>query len=426
MNIKHQKAVVVGLTVLFSTNSFAAVEYLNLDECFQAAITRTESIANQDELIIQAQEKYRQAIGSILPNISGVGTYFQQETPSANSQASTISPGSQTTTKLTATQYLFQGTKEYAALRQTKTQIKAQEETKKQALLALYESTAQSYYAVLSAEKGADDLRSEIPLYEKWIKQLQQWIQIGRSRAPDVLTIQATLAQLKAQLETQILAVETNREAFAFITGLPANTVVEDDVNLDRPILQLPDALGVIDRRPEITSQKLNIEAAEDSVDIAKGGHLPTLGLSGDYYFQRPGVEPGLNWDFELTLTIPIYQGGVISSQVRQAASVEHQAELTLNTNRRQVDQSIRTLYASAIQDRAQVAALTLAKETAYKSYQAQEHDYKLGLVTNIDVLTALTTFAQSEQALDVARFTAQYDYSRLLAETGQVHSLLY
>jgi outer membrane protein TolC len=153
MNIKHQKAVVVGLTVLFSTNSFAAVEYLNLDECFQAAITRTESIANQDELIIQAQEKYRQAIGSILPNISGVGTYFQQETPSANSQASTISPGSQTTTKLTATQYLFQGTKEYAALRQTKTQIKAQEETKKQALLALYESTAQSYYAVLSAEK---------------------------------------------------------------------------------------------------------------------------------------------------------------------------------------------------------------------------------------------------------------------------------
>jgi outer membrane protein len=426
MKNKCFKAVIIGLPVLLSINAFGSVEKLSLDDCFQAAIKRTESIANQDELIIQAQERYRQAIGSILPNISGVGTYFQQQTPSANSQASTISPGSQTTTKLTATQYLFQGTKEYAGLRQTKDLIRAQEDLKKAALLQLYESTAQSYYAVLSADKGADDLRSEIPLYEKWIKQLRQWIQIGRSREPDVLTIEATLSQLKAQLETQILAVQTNRQAFEFITGLPADTVVNDDVDLNRPILQLPDALGVVDRRPEITSQKINIEAAEEGVNIAKGGHLPTLGLAGDYYFNRPGVENGLNWDFELTLTIPIYQGGVISSQVRQAASVARQAELSLDTNQRQVNQSIRTLYASAIQDRAQVTALASAKEIAYRDYQEQEHDYKLGLVTNIDVLTALTTFAQTEQALDVARFTAQYDYSRFLVETGQVQTVKY
>jgi outer membrane protein len=412
------------LCCLFSICAQADVpsNAMSLDEAFQSAIKRTESIKNQDELIVQAEEKYKQAIGSILPTVQGLGTYFQQQTPP---QYANLSANRQATAQLQAHQYLFQGTKEYAGLRQTKDTIHEQEDLKKQALLQLYESTAQAYYSVLSADKGIEDLKSEIPLYEKWIKQLRQWIQIGRSREPDVLTIEASMAQLQAQLQQEILLAQTNREAFMFITGLPENTVVINDVNLEQPILQLPDALGAIDRRPEITSQKLAIEAAEEGVNIAKGGHLPTLDITGDYYFNRPnGIDQGVNWDFQLNLVIPIFAGGVIQSQVRAAASQERQAELTLDTNHRQVNQSIKTIYDSAIQDREQVKALVLAKEVSFKNYQAQEHDYKLGLVTNIDVLTALTTFAQSEQALDTARFTAQYDYSRLIVETGQLPTL--
>ena len=101
--------------IILSFNVFAdiapAPHSYGLDDCFQASIRRSEAIANQDELILQAEEKYKQAIGSILPNISGVGTYYQQQNPN-NALGTSISPGNQTTAKLTGTQYLFQGLRE--------------------------------------------------------------------------------------------------------------------------------------------------------------------------------------------------------------------------------------------------------------------------------------------------------------------------
>ena len=414
--------------IILSLNVFADVVPVphgyGLDDCFQASIRRSETIANQDELILQAEEKYKQAIGSVLPNISGVGTYYQQQAPN-NALGTSISPSNQTTAKLTATQYLFQGLREYATFRQDKLLKSAQEDSKKQALLALFESAAQSYYSVLSAERQVTDIRSEMPYYNQWITELRNRIAIGRSQQQEVLTVQAQVATLQALLESSLLAIQVNREAFAFITGLPSDAALVDHVDLTQPILNLPDALGIIPRRPEVTGQVLTREAAEEGVTIAQGGHLPTVGLTGDYYFTRPqGYSNGINWDFQFTLTIPIYEGGVVHSQVRAAASQERQAELTLSLNKRTIDQNIRTIYASAVSDRAQVTALTLAKEISYKDYEAEKRDYRLGLVANIDVLQALTTFQEAERSMDVAKYTAMYDYARLQAETGKVQGV--
>ena len=116
----------------------------------------------------------------------------------------------------------------------------------------------------------------------------------------------------------------------------------------------------------------------------------------------------------------------MISSQVRAAASQERQSELTLSLNKRTIDQNIRTIYASAVSDRAQFKAPKLAKEVSYKDYEAEKRDYRLGLVANIDVLQALTTFQEAERAMDVARYTAMYDYGRLQAETGKVSGIVF
>jgi outer membrane protein len=432
MTPRLKKQLVLGFAgiSIFAASGFADVapaqHLYGLDECFDASIRRSETIGSDDELIIQAEERYKQAIGSVLPAISGVGSYFQQQSPN-NDLGNSISPNKQTTAKLTGTQYLFQGLREYATLRQDKLLKSAQEDTKKQALIALFESASQSYYAVLSAEKQVADIRSEMPYYNQWIAELRNRIAIGRSQQQEILTVQAQVASLQATLETSLLAIQVNREAFSFITGLPQDTPLVDHVDLEKPILNLPDALQVIPKRPEVTGQISTRDAAEEAVKVAWGGNLPTVGLTGDYYFTRPqGYSNNINWDFQFTLTIPIYQGGVIQSQVRTAASQERQAELTLSLNKRTIDQNIRTIYASAVSDRAQVRALKLAKEVSYKDYEAEKRDYRLGLVANIDVIQALTTFQEAERAMDVARYTAMYDYARLQAETGKISGILF
>ncbi len=121
-------------------------------------------------------------------------------------------------------------------------------------------------------------------------------------------------------------------------------------------------------------------------------------------------------WDVQLVLSIPIYSGGVFQSRVREADSQRTQAELGASQIRRQAEQEIRSVYQSVGFDRAQLSALETATDAARKNYEAQLRDYRLGLVTNLDVLQALTTYQENLRALDRARYATKLDYIRLQA----------
>src|SRR4051812_41327355 len=87
-----------------------------LEQSFQSALTRNETIGEQLESVVQAEERYRLAVGSVLPQISAVGSFLQQQ----DVGQSNLSPASQPLLKIMANQALFRGMREYAALRQTK------------------------------------------------------------------------------------------------------------------------------------------------------------------------------------------------------------------------------------------------------------------------------------------------------------------
>src|SRR4051794_24108516 len=58
---------------------------LTLEDCYAAAVKRSELIGNQVELIVQAEETFRQAYGSILPSINGSASRTWQEPVSSGS-----------------------------------------------------------------------------------------------------------------------------------------------------------------------------------------------------------------------------------------------------------------------------------------------------------------------------------------------------
>ena len=131
------------------------------------------------------------------------------------------------------------------------------------------------------------------------------------------------------------------------------------------------------------------------------------------------GSLENVDWDVQLALTIPLYAGGSLQSRVREAVSQSTQAELGASQARRQAEQEIRSVYQSVTFDRSRLEALEKATEAARKNYEVQRHDYRLGLVTNLDVLQAMTVFQENQRALDRARYTAKLDY--LLLEAAAV-----
>ena len=399
---------------------------LSLDEVFAAALQRSEVIATQTELIRQAEEHYRQAGGALLPTVSGVVTHTWQEgLPASVTSTTPTNLSYQPVSKVNATQPLFRGFREFAGLRQTRDLVGAQNEDYQNARVLLFKDVVQNYYGVLTLEQDLRNLDEEIRQNVDREQDIGKRVRIGRSRPAELLNVQATISTLRAQVEQVNTQLRVARETFAFLTGLDASAPLRDSETVAESFEPLPGYLAAVDQRPDVLASQQRLVAARENVKVAQGAHLPSVDLSGNYYLDRPGYLSDVNWDVTLALTLPIYSGGTMQSKVREAVSQRTQAELTVSQTRRQAEQEVRSLYQSVRLDRAQVEALDKATDAARKSFEAQSKEYRLGLVTNLDVLQALTAFQENQRALDRARFTLKTDYLTLQAVTNRREGLV-
>jgi outer membrane protein len=119
-------------------------------------------------------------------------------------------------------------------------------------------------------------------------------------------------------------------------------------------------------------------------------------------------------------MTLPIFNGGIIQSQVRQAESVSRQYRLLLSQTRRVGEQEIHTFFDALVADRLRFLKLKELVQISKKNYETQTDYYRHGLVTNLDVLQAITTYQDSQRQLDHQKQTVRMDLVKLQAAVGE------
>jgi len=229
-----------------------AEEPLTLKDCFKAALKRSEVLATQQELIVQAEETYHQAWGAIMPTINGTYSYFHQNAPGFTSSGNTASSAGQQTLAVTADQPLFRGFSDFAAVHEEKAFLKAQQQALAWAGMQLYSDVASAFYTRLAVQKDLNVLDNELQLYEQRIKELQDRLKIGRSRITELLTIQSAQAILKAQREQVFGQLDVAREVLAFLTGLDQDIILDDTDDVPAGIGSLESYQSQVKARPDI------------------------------------------------------------------------------------------------------------------------------------------------------------------------------
>jgi outer membrane protein len=411
-------AISIGILMLGFHTRLAALpespEGKTFEDCYKAALKRSELVAQQAELIRQAEDNYKALIGSIIPNITGYGSYQLQQ--QSNNAFSTIYPNPSTSTRLTLTQPLFQGFKEFAGLRQGKSLVHASQYDRKQAAVQLYMDTAASFFSVVSFEHDIDNVIDELGFYDKRIAELRQFRAIGRSQVTDVLTAESQKAALVAQLKQIQGQYHAQRAILSFLTGFAPNTPVRRPSGDQVPIKPLDAYLGRVDLRPDVRGDSTRAKASEEGIPIARAGHLPTISVTGDYYLQRTGALSDVSWDVMLNVALPIFSGGSVQAQLETAVAKRDQADLQVSRTKGLALQQIRQFYETFVGDRDQYEAYREAVAVAEKNYKEELREYRLGLVTNLDVLTALTAFQESKRSFDKARYSMMNDVENLEA----------
>jgi outer membrane protein len=111
-----------------------------------------------------------------------------------------------------------------------------------------------------------------------------------------------------------------------------------------------------------------------------------------------------------LQLNMPLYQGGLVSSQVRQAVANQEKARQEVEAAAREASQQARQAWLNVNSGVAQVKAL----EQALTSVKAQLDSTKLG--QEVGVRTFLDVLNAEQQVLAARRDLASARYSYLLA----------
>ncbi len=156
--------------------------------------------------------------------------------------------------------------------------------------------------------------------------------------------------------------------------------------------------------RPDLDARRKSLEASGYLLDAQDRNLWPSVTVSADYYVIRnPMPKPVNRWDGALAVNIPLYDGGAAQAQRQAAYSAKRTAELTLQLAERQALTDVRAAYENFKYAALQTASLENALALATQNANYQEEDYKLGLVTNLDELSALNSVQQARLSLSQA-----------------------
>ena len=416
----------------FSAPFFLSAESApkSLDDCYQAALARSEAILIQGETLQQAAERHAQALAALLPNVQASGfallrgPFYAAESPVNPAYASADVQNA----KITLTQPLFRGLAEFAAIRQAKATVEGQRSARLWAGMQLYADVTSAFYNVLALENDRTLLKEQDKAYTSRIQDLAGRVAIGRSRSSEVSTLEAARAQLAAQT----VAVEANlqiaRDLLAYLTGLdPSVQIARPGVDAFswrvEPLAQfLEDAA----RRPDVVASAKLRDAARENPAIARAAGWPSVNLGGEVIFNRTASSSlDLAWGAQVGLVIPIFSGGLVEAKVRESESQARQAELQYQQVKRLAENTVASLWRTVASDAKQLDALKRAVDLSKKAYNELLNDYNFSLSTTQDVLTAFLSYQVLARSWDSARFNYESDRTRLEVLSGRRMDLL-
>jgi outer membrane protein TolC len=414
---------VVLVSLFFSFSAEAAV---TLKEAYDSAVAKTENVLIAESRLNQSKETAWQSYGTMFPTIAVYGSFLNQhpKTDAADSVSSNFLLRQQFNSRVGLTQPLFRGFGEYAGIRSAQATRRSAEASVRQSKVTLYANVSAAYFKVLGASKDVENLKSLISLTRQRVKDLQARARIGRSREGEVLAAESQVAVLVAQFQAAVSIHERAKDVFAMTTGLDRNAELapppEGKAGPLPALAPLQTYMHEVSKRPDLIALQESHLAADENVAVARAGHYPSLDFSANYYLARAGIQASIDFDLGLTFVIPIFQGGIVNSATDGAIGARKERELLLAQGRRIAENEVRDAYERVKSGLEQVASFELAATLAEKNYRRQTQDYRLGLVTNLDVLQALNTFQETKRGLDQLRFNTLAAWDALQASLGK------
>jgi outer membrane protein len=414
--------------VLFLSAALAAplTQAENLSEVYRDALAYDAQYASAKAAYQAAEEKIPQARAGLLPNVNATANLTHTE-------AQTTFPSNFTFNSLgwgiNATQPIFRK-QNWVVADEAQAQVKAAQTQLQIALQDLLLRTANAYFGVLQAQDNVDFVRTHKAAISEQLASAKRSFEVGTATITDTNEAQARFDLDSAQEIAALNALEVSKRALFKVTGMNyAKLSPLASVAVLKPPEpgNLENWMGLAEQgNLAIVTQRYLKTVADNEVERNHAGHYPTLDLVASYNDSGNQSFGFLLIDVKSTaiglqLGIPIYQGGLVSSGVRQAIANQEKARQDLADAQREASLQTSQAYLNVVNGAAQVKALEQALVSSQTSLDSTRLGMEVGVRTNIDVLNAQQQLYSTKKDLAAARYNFLLDTLSLKAAAGSL-----
>ncbi|HYD75383.1 TolC family outer membrane protein [Ramlibacter sp.] len=267
-----------------------------------------------------------------------------------------------------------------------------------------------AYFEVVLAEGQVRFAGELVKALELQLAAARRSFEAGAGTRTDIDEVQA---QLDSALADQVEAVQARASAAQQLQVLLGGRSAQLE-----PVRLRPEAVwGKADEplaawqararqaSAEIRMLQAQADAAREDIAKAEAGHKPTLDLllqrsrSGSENVTRIDSRFD-NTSFGLQLNVPIYSGGAVSSQVRQAVAEAERANHLLQVARDELDSRVRQEHRGVIESLARLRALEQAVASASTALRSAERSFDAGVRSRVDIALAAQRLARQQREL--------------------------
>ncbi|MBV9274772.1 MAG: TolC family protein [Verrucomicrobia bacterium] len=461
---------------------------LTITEAIQLALRQSPTVLNQVQELKRNKGLFFQAQASLLPQVTGTGSYSQIEPSLAaatagrfpsnldllalpSNQPLILSPAgapnliriplssfnsSEITNtwnmRVTVSQLIWDGGAAIASRRSARITENAAYYTLRDTIDSLVETVRTQFYQIILD-------RALVQVQEESVNLLKSQLDDQQSRYEAGTVPQFNVLQAQSQLQNQIpqlISAENNyrisQVTLARTLGIPADRQYTTDEPLPvtgsldvTPIkYDLGTALAQARaNRPSLKAQRSNILAAYENVSVAKAGYQPTITANAGLEVQQNPLSNNMRntvngWFFGLSGQWNVFDGGLTYGKVKSANAQLEESRVTFDDAVRQVELDVSTAVDNLRQAEETIVAAKKGVDVSLESLRLANERLAAGTGTQLDVLnqqtqltTARSTFFQAE--FQYISAVAQYQfatatevrYNNLFDESGYHPSTL-
>jgi outer membrane protein/adhesin transport system outer membrane protein len=424
-----------------------------IEDTMGLAYTQNTQLSGQRAQQRATDEQVPQALSNWRPTVTVTGTVTRSHTGYAppdiqnytdvfgKKHSGYNSYNTEKTVGLQVVEHLYRGGRTVAQTSQAVNTVKAGQAQLQNSEQTVLLSAAQAYLDVVRDQATVELTANNEAVLKRQLDAERDRFRVGEVTRTDVALSEASYEQARSQHQTAIGDLATARANYQHVVGQAPGKLAQPPFKYQLPAT-LDEAVGQAEElNPAVTAAVYAERAARDNVDVAQGARLPQIDLIGSVERVYPGPHSnsvsgstsagasiiGVDHldvgSVEIQGTIPLYTGGLASSQVREAKHTANQNLIAIEEAKRAARQSAISAWEQVQASRASIEALTAQVKAAQIGAEGTRQQALVGTSTVLDSLTAEQQLLEAQVNLVSAQHDELLNSFTLLSAVGRLNA---